>query len=92
MRGSLPERSYTRAGLLACFHLGGHQPDFLDAGLAHDINGARHVLEFDVIVALDESNALGARLKNLVEARAQRGPVALFLIDFQGSTRANLLT
>src|SRR5580704_4379947 len=50
--------------LLSSFNFRGHQTDFVDARALGDIDGARHALKIQVLVALHEDHAFGASLKN----------------------------
>src|SRR2546430_7209596 len=51
-------------------------------------NGARDVHEEHIVVALDESNLVGALLENGLHARAEAVPGGVFLIDFKLAVRS----
>src|SRR5258708_25928400 len=58
--------------LLTRFELGGDQTYFVNAGAAHDIDGAGDVHEQYIVVAFDQSNFLGALLEDGLHARTER--------------------
>src|SRR5690349_2343931 len=50
--------------LLTGLELGRDQPYFVDSRPAHDVNGAGYFHEQNIVVALDESDLLGALFEN----------------------------
>src|SRR5216684_5612500 len=73
-----PERE-----LLSCFQLGGNQTHLVDARSAHDVDCARDVHEQHIVVALDESDFLGAVLEDLLDARPEGVPSGVFVVDLE---------
>src|SRR5580692_12163026 len=69
--------------LLPGLELGRDQADSVDAGAAHDINGARHFREQYIVVAFDESDFLGALLEDRFKTRAEAVPGGVFVVDLQ---------
>src|ERR1019366_5172303 len=57
--------------LLPGLHLRSHQTDFIDSGAVSGVDRLGHPLEIYGGVALDESPARAARLKNLLETGTQ---------------------
>src|SRR6266478_8796867 len=80
----------TEKNLLARFELGGDQTNFVDAGAAHDVDGAGDVHEQNIVVTLDESNFLGALLEDLFHARAKTIPGGVLVVDLELAVVGNL--
>src|SRR6266404_4052069 len=81
LRTSLQRRNAEEI-LLAGLELGGDQPDFIDAGAAHDIDCARDLAKQHIAIAFDKGDFLGAVLENLFDARPEIVPGGIFVIDF----------
>src|SRR2546429_5471729 len=64
----------TKENLLARFELGSDQTNLVNAGAAHDIDGAGDVHEHYIVVAFDKSYFLGALFEDLLHARAKTIP------------------
>ena len=60
--------------LLPGLELGRNQADSVDTGAAHNVDGAGHFHEQNVVVALDERNFLGALLEDRFETRTKAIP------------------
>src|SRR2546429_8233791 len=73
----------TKENLLARFELGGDQTNLVNAGAAHDVDGAGDVHEHYIVIALDESDFLGALLKDFFHARTETIPSGFFLVDLE---------
>src|SRR6266487_1020163 len=86
-RGGL---SQPARNLLTSFELGGNQANLVDAGPAHDVDGAGDVQEQYIVVAFDESNFLGALLEDLFHAGPQTFPGGVFIIDLELSVVGDL--
>src|SRR5271157_11558 len=69
--------------LLAGLELGGDQTDLVDAGLFHEIDGAGHVHEQNIVIALDEGDLFGTVLEDLFDARLKRFPCVFLVVDLQ---------
>src|SRR6266702_1842063 len=76
--------------LLARFELGGDQTNLVNAGAAHDIDGAGDVHEQYIVVAFDESDFLGALLEDLLHARAKTFPGGVLIVDLEFDVVGNL--
>src|ERR1700732_1933169 len=63
-----------RKNLLTSLELGGDQTDPVDAGAAHDVNGAGDFGKQYIVIAFDESYFLRAVFENLFDARAETIP------------------
>src|SRR5258708_17145708 len=72
------------------FELGGDQTYFVNAGAAHDIDGAGDVHEQYIVIAFDESDFLGALLEDLLHARAKTIPSGVFIVDLEFAVVGNL--
>src|SRR6202030_4746283 len=66
---------------LPSFELCGDQANFIDAGAAHDVDGARDFAKQYIAIAFNESDFLRALLKDLLEPRADGIPGGVFVID-----------
>src|SRR6266700_3537155 len=86
-RGGL---SQPARNLLTSFELGGNQANLVDAGPAHNVDGAGDVQEQYIVVAFDESNFLGALLEDLFHAGPQTFPGGVFIIDLELSVVGDL--
>src|SRR5262249_54288652 len=88
----LREDSHTRRRklLLPRFELGGDQANLVDACAAHDVDSASNVHEERFVVALDESDLLGALFKDLLDARTKLIPTGIFLVNFHLAVLAYL--
>src|SRR5713101_2670421 len=80
----------TEEKLLARFELGGNQTNLVNAGAAHDIDGAGDVHEHYIVVAFDKSNFLGTLLCDLLHARAKTIPGGVFIVDLKFAVHGNL--
>src|SRR6476646_2070143 len=69
--------------LLPGLELGRNQADSVDTGAAHNVDGAGHFHEQNVVVALNERNFLGALLKDRFETRTKAIPSRVFVVDLQ---------
>src|SRR5215470_14044078 len=69
--------------LLPCFQFRGNQPHFIDARAVHDVDGARHLEEQHVVIALHESHFFRAVLEDLFDARTQALPGGVLVVDLQ---------
>src|SRR5579883_338418 len=69
--------------LLPGFELCRNQADLVNAGAAHDVDGASHVHEHHVVIALDEGHLFGAIFENLLDARAELIPIGVFVVDLE---------
>src|SRR5262249_34951199 len=80
----LREDSHTQRKklLLPCFELGGNQANLIDAGAAHDVDGASNIHKERFVVAFDEGDLLGAFFEDLLDARTKLIPTGIFLINF----------
>src|SRR4029077_15728183 len=76
--------------LLTSFELGGDQSNLVDAGAAHDIEGAGNVHEHYIVLAFDESNFLGALLEDGLHARAEAVPSGVFVVDLELAVHVHL--
>src|SRR5580658_590994 len=68
-----------KAQLLPGLELGRDQADSVDSCTAHDVNGAGNFHEQYIVVALDESNFLGALLENRFQPRTEPIPGGVFV-------------
>src|SRR6266478_5261642 len=80
----------TEKNLLARFELGGDQTNFVNAGAAHDIDGAGDVHEHYIVLAFDKSNFLGALLEDLLHARTKTIPSGVFVVDLKLAVHVHL--
>src|SRR6266550_1607605 len=80
----------TKENLLARFELGGDQTNLVNAGAAHDIDGAGDVHEHYIVVAFDKSNFLGTLLEDLLHTRAKTIPGGVFIVDLKFAVHGNL--
>src|ERR1700687_6147164 len=69
--------------LLTGFELGGDQTNLVNAGAAHDIDGAGDIHEQYIVVAFDESDFLGPLLEDGLHARTEAVPSGVFVIDLE---------
>src|SRR6266436_614939 len=76
--------------LLARFELGGDQTNLVNAGAAHDIDGAGDVHEHYIVLAFDKSNFLGALLEDLLHTRAKTIPSGVFVVDLKLAVHVHL--
>src|SRR5258708_2119637 len=71
------------SALLPSFKIGRDQPNLIDAGAAHDVDGPGDIGKAHRVITLDEGDFLGALLEDVRKARAKRFPSGIFFIDLQ---------
>src|ERR1700730_2195560 len=73
----------TASKLLPRFEIGGDQSNLVDSGSPHDVDRSRDIAKPHRVVALDESDFLGALLEDVGEARTKRVPGGILIVDLQ---------
>src|SRR2546422_9559807 len=76
--------------LLPGLELGGDQTDLVNARAAHDVDGMSDIHEQYRVVPLDEGHLLRPLLEDSSQARYQRCPGVLLLVDLELAARADL--
>ena len=73
----------TAVKLLPGFKIGGDQTNLVDPGTAHDVDRPGDIGKPHRVIALDEGDFLGALLEDVGEARPERIPGGVLIVDLQ---------
>src|SRR5580704_14209328 len=73
----------TAGKLLPRFEIGSDQSNLVDAGTPHDVDRSRNIAKPHRVISFDEGDLLGALLEDIGEARPERVPSGVLIVDLQ---------